>query len=641
MEIYANFAYQLLLIMKRISIFTTLILCLTVACQKNEVVRERGEIKFPAYEKTTVDFLDTIPVIVPENFSKSDYAAFLVTIESELGSSTSVTTKSSTDSKAWEVETLAPVFDNSGKMTSNPCIIIKRIPMDGSNAVLTASLVDSNGERMNTSLAVCSASYSNLEEKIEEIFTSEIENWDEGKVIEMICWYMCFLYDADGQDEFSDEILEFVNSHKRLFLASKYTDLQDKEIASAVNHEKDLIEKQDDEEISETEPGGNFNAEPLHVDGRTLLCHTTLPCASHTLAYNLESGEEMRKLPKIADNIIKRICTFQNTDVKTMFQAGVRVFDYQLLGTRGASFLYYGEYFDKSIEDLASMLSRNPSEFAIVIVSVSIMQTIKDLIKFILDDPQKDPDYYDRLNYLHKYLADIMAKPEYKDLFVPFRADMTVDDARGHIILMWGDEWEDDTEVTPFGAVINKPDEGIKGSIQTWNSDTEEWEDAADLMYNDIGYLEYCDSKADRIAAGERVVRKMRDFSQQYKRSIMEMQPAPIWCIQRADCAMRFKMPPIPKLIIKIKTGVSIPYYPNAAEATEFINPSVEKYLFGFYGDKKDAPKGIISLHMVATNECRVPLFGGKHPCRGIDVVRSVFYHNGFPMPYLQPQPGD
>lgn len=213
--------------MKRISIFTTLILCLTVACQKNEVVSERGEIKFPAYEKTTVDFLDTIPVIVPENFSKSDYAAFLVTIESELGSSTSVTTKSSADSKAWEVETLAPVFDASGKMTRNPGIIIKRIPMDGSNAVLTASLVDSNGERMNTSLAVCSASYSNLEEKIEEIFTSEIENWDEGKVIEMICWYMCFLYDADGQDEFSDEILEFVNSHKRLFLASKYTDLQE------------------------------------------------------------------------------------------------------------------------------------------------------------------------------------------------------------------------------------------------------------------------------------------------------------------------------------------------------------------------------------------------------------------------------
>ena len=640
MEIYANFAYQLLLIMKRISIFTTLILCLTVACQKNEVVRERGEIKFPAYEKTTVDFLDTIPVIVPENFSKSDYAAFLVTIESELGSSTSVTTKSSADSKAWEVETLAPVFDASGKMTRNPGIIIKRIPMDGSNAVLTASLVDSNGERMNTSLAVCSASYSNLEEKIEEIFTSEIENWDEGKVIEMICWYMCFLYDAEGQDEFSDEILEFVNSHKRLFLASKYTDLQDKEIASAVNYEKELIEDQEDDETLETEPGGNNNG-ALYADGRTLLCHTTLPCASHTLASNLNIAEDYRFLPVIAQNIIRRLCTFQNTDVKTMFQAGVRVFDYQLIGNYGASFLCDGGNFSKSIEDLASMVSRS-DQFAIVIVSVSMMQTIKDLINIISGNPQKGPDYYDRLDHLHKMLAEIMAKPEYKDLFVPFRADMTVDDARGHIILMWGDEWEDDTEVTPFGAVINKPDEGIKGSIQTWNSDTEEWEDAAELMYNDIGFLEYCDSKSDRKVAGRRVAEKIGDFDRIYRPAVMKTQPVPIWCIQRADCAMKFKMPPIPKLIIKIKTGVSIPYYPNAAEATEFINPSVADYFFrpDKYFMNQRGPSGIIFLHMVATDECRVPLFGGKHKCYGISVVDRVVTHQPL-MPYIPSQPRD
>lgn len=626
--------------MKRIYIFTTLILCLTVACQKNEVVRGRGEIKFPAYEKTTVDFLDTIPVIVPENFSKSDYAAFLVTLESELGSSTSVTTKSSADPKAWEVETLAPAFDGSGKMTNNPGIIIKRIPMDGSDAVLTASLVNSDGERMNTSLAVCSANYSDLEERWEEIFSAETDNWDKGKIIEVICWYLCFLYDAEGQDEFSDEILEFVNSHKRLFLASKYTDLQEEGIAEEVNCWKEHMENQGDEENPEIESDRRPVFLPL--DNRTLLCHTTLPCASHTLAYNLEVGEEieMLDLPRIAKNIIRRLCTFQNTDVKTMFEAGVRVFDYQLMGYRGASYVCYGGDIDKSIKDLASMLSVYRGEFAIVIVSVSMMQTIKDLLNIILDGPQKDPDYYDRLDAVHKILADIMARPEYKDLFVPFRADMTVGDARGHIILMWGDEWEDDTKVKPFGAVINEPDEGIMGSIQTWNSDTEEWEDAADLMYNDIGFLEHCFSSDAKRGAGGYVAESIRKFDQQYRRAIMSMKPVPIWCIQRADCAMEIEMPSIPRSIIKRKTGLTINSYPNAAEATEFVNASVADYFNRQreYDWSQYGPSGIIFLHMVATDKCRVPLFGGRHNCHGNEVVHAVSQHQPL-MPYLQPLP--
>ena len=115
-----------------------------------------------------------------------------------------------------------------------------------------------------------------------------------------------------------------------------------------------------------------------------------------------------------------------------------------------------------------------------------------------------------------------------------------------------------------------------------------------------------------------------------------------IWCIQRADCAMKFKMPPIPKLIIKIKTGVSIQYYPNAAEATEYINPSVADYFFrpDKYFMNQRGPSGIIFLHMVATDECRVPLFGGKHKCYGISVVDRVVTHQPL-MPYIPSQPRD
>ena len=53
-----------------------IILCLIVGCNKYEDPQHGSKINFPSYEKTMVDFLDTIPVTVPENFVKSDFAAF-------------------------------------------------------------------------------------------------------------------------------------------------------------------------------------------------------------------------------------------------------------------------------------------------------------------------------------------------------------------------------------------------------------------------------------------------------------------------------------------------------------------------------------------------------------------------------------
>lgn len=627
--------------MKKIYFVAALIMCLTVACQKNEDGRNGREINFPTYEKTTVDFLDTIPVTMPGNFSKSDFAAFSVTVESGLGSSTSVTTKSSADNKAWEIETLAPVFDGSGKMTKNPCIVIKRIPMDGSDAVLTASLISSDGGRTNTSVVVSSADYSDLEGKWEEC-SAEIGNLGEGKIIELICWYMYFLHDADGQEKFSEDILEFVNTHKRLLLASKYSDLQDGEISEDVNYWKTLLENQEDEGGSETLlDESDFNY--LHLDDRTLLCHTTLPCASHTLAYHLSRGDEIGslKIPGIAKDAIVRMFTFQNAHVTQMFQEGVRVFDFQLIndgGLRGNSFLCPGDNFGHNLDAIARMVKTHPSEFAIVIISASIKQTLKDLIDIFVEDPKKDGDYYDLLDLIHKFVADFMARPENKDLLVPFRADMTVKDARGHIIVMWGDEWEDDTAVAPFGAVINKPDEGYKGSIQTWDSETEDWEDAAELMYNDMRFLGDCFSTSDREAAGRQVASNMNDFDQKYYRpAVTKLKPVPIWCIQRADCIMTVKMPPFPKILIKIFGKLTIDSYPNIPWATEFVNKNIADYFWRCPGIQH-GPSGIVYLHMAATEECFPPLFGYTTDCHGIKAVRAVAM-NQPRMPYLQPLP--
>lgn len=625
--------------MKKIFYVATLIMCLTVACQKNEDNRNGREIKFPTYEKTTVDFLDTIPVTVPDNLTKSDFAALSVTIESGLGSGTSLVTKSSAESKAWEIETLAPVFDGEGKMTGYPGIVIKRIPMDGSDALLTASLVCSDGERTNTSVVVSSADYSDLERKWEEC-SDEINNWGEGKIIELICWYMYFLHDADGQEEFSEDILDFVNTHKRLLLASKYTDLQDGEIAEDVDYWKNLLENQEEEGAPETTLNeSDFNY--LNLDDRTLLCHTTLPCASHTLAFNLSAGEEIKRLPGIAQNVIVRLCTFQNTNDIKMFHEGVRVFDFQLInegGLRGNTLLCPGDSFWPHLSAIADMVKTHPSEFAIVIISASVKQTIKDLLGIIVDDPKKDGDYYDLLDLIHKSVAEFMAKPENKKLFVPFRADMTVGDARGHIIVMWGDEWEDDTTVEPFGAVINKPVEGYMGTIQTWNSETEDWEDEAELMYNDMRFLGERYSAADREAAGREVASRMNDFDQKnYRRAVIKLKPVPIWCIHRADCIMTVKMPPFPKFLIKTFGKITIEAYPNVAWATKYVNKNVADYFWHNPGIQH-GPSGIVYLHMAATEICFPPIFGYNTACYGIEAVRWVSM-NQPRMPYLQPLP--
>lgn len=630
--------------MKRIYFVATLIMCLTVACQKNEDSRKGREIKFPTYEKTTVDFLDTIPVTMPGDFSKSDFAAFSVTVESELGSGTSVVTKSSADSKAWEIETLAPVFDGNGKMTKNPGIVIKRIPMDGSDAVITASLVLSDGLRTNTSVVVSSADYSDLEGKWEE-FSDEISNLGEGEIIELICWYMYFLHDADGKEEFSEDILEFVNTHKRLLLASKYTDLQDGEIAEDVDYWKNLLENQEEEENPETAlDESEFNY--LHLDDRTLLCHTTLPCASHTLAYNLSIGEEIKSLnlPGIANKAILRLFTFQNAYVTQMFHEGVRVFDFQLInegGLRENSFLCPGNSFFFSLDAIARMVETHPSEFAIVIISASIKQTIKDLLDILRDggnESQKN-DTGELLNEIHKFVAGFFARPYNKKLLVPFRADMTVEDARGHIIVMWGDEWEDDTTVKPFGAVINKPyGDDSMGSIQIWNSDTEEWEDEADLMYNDMRFLGERYSSDAREAAGQEVASRMKDFDQQYRSKVVKSNPVPIWCIHRADCIMTIKMPPFPKFLIKTFGKITIEAYPNVAWTTEFVNKNVADYLNRFNPEVQYGPSGIVYLHMAATEECFPPIFGYKTACHGIKAVHAAAGHQPR-MPYLQPLP--
>lgn len=631
--------------MKKIFFVATLTICLTVACQKNEDSRNGREIKFPTYEKTTVDFLDTIPVTVPANFTKSDFAAFSVTVESGFGSSTSVTTKSSADSKAWEIETLAPVFDGEGKMTGNPGVVVKRIPMDGSDAVLTASLVSSNGERMNTSVVVSSADYSDLEGKWEAC-ADEITNLEEGKIIELICWYMYFLYDADGKEEFSEDILEFVNTHKRLFLASKYTDLQDEGIAGDVNFWKNLSENQEDEKTPETTNGVIPLLNPLHLDDRTLLCHTTLPCASHTLSFFLSVGDEIKSLnlPEFVNEIIVRLCTFQQTFVEDMFSEGVRVFDFQLIkGLGGNSLLCHSKRgFESNLTAIADLVKAYPSEFAIVIVSASIKQTIKDLLDILRDggnESQKN-DTGELLNEIHKFVADFMAKPENKDLFVPFRANMTVRDARGHIIIMWGDEWEDDTTVEPFGAVINKPyGDDIMGSIQIWNSDTEEWEDEADLMYNDIRFRGDCFSNAARESEAQRVAYNMRDFDQQYRSKIVKLHPVPLWCIHRADCVMNVEMPFFPKIYLKIFKGITIESYPNVAWTAAFVNKYVDYYFsrIDYQADQR-GPSGIVYLHMAAAKQCAPPLFGHWTDCYGVDAVHAAAGNQPI-MPYLQPLP--
>lgn len=636
--------------MKKLTNAFAIFLCLAVSCQKSD---ETGNpdvwIDFPTYEKTTVDFLDTIPVTVSDNFLKSDFVAFTATVESNLDQGTSIATKSSVEAKAWEVEALPPVFDGNGNLAKKPCVVIKRIPMDGSDALLTASLVNSKGEKVNSSTAINSAKQEDLLARLETVFSGEIENWEDNKVLEFLCWYMYFLGDididddAEGHEAFRKDVLEFIDSHMKLLMAAKYSDLQDKGIADQVAYWKELLENPqsgDDPntDFADDDKDSQFANGLYSIPDNRLLCHVSLPCAFNALSRYFDETP-ISSLSWIPGKIVKRLVRFQDTDIVTMFNRGVRVFEFPLIFENGnlytnSIFLHDNTRFADRFALLADAVLANPSEFAIVIVSTSIKQTIMDLLK---GEPAVSFDNKDLLNEIHKFFRDFPnSAPKYRNLFVPFRADMTVKDARGHILILWDDEWEDNTTVAPFGAVIQKPLLGDTGSIQTW--DGKEWNDAADLMYQDIRYLGYCDSRSENRAAATRREQQMIEHMRKYQNAVNKSTPAPIWSINRMDCVFSTWMPAFYRDIIKKKTKVDIEAYPNFAWTASYVNYKVGYYFrdnYRYPGVSGKMPGGIVYLTMAAIKNCHPPMSGVITNCGGRFAVEEMALSNSYVrMPY-------
>lgn len=624
---------------KSVSVSTlAIILCLIVSCNKYEDPQHGSKINFSSYEKTMVDFLDTIPVTVPENFVKSDFAAFSATVESDLGSNTSLTTKSSNDSKLWEVESLPPVFDEGGKLIKDPSIVIKCIPMDGSDAVLTASLVNSDGDKYSTSVVISSANYDGLYETWEAICSNEIAKWEDSTFWEFVCWYMYFLNDAELDEEVSDEVLEFADSHMKLLLASKHYDLQDKAIAEQVASWKNQPEVTEYEERQEQSLNG-LPSQYTFIPKRQI-CHHSLAGAANALAYKFDESQ-FSDQRGIVRNVIRRLCKCQEVDIREMYEKGVRVFEFPLiLGDDG---LLYGNSlvcrdckpFRDRIDELYSEV-RSTDQFAIIIVSASIQQTLKDLLS---GEKGEVNDYSEFLDEMHEFMRDwnnYRAGLDHISPLVPFRADMTAEEAKGGIILFWGDEWLDNTTIEPFGAVLDWPLFGDMGAIQTWNRETQEWEDAADLMSSDANrFLGYCENtdymKNKAMDFRYEVGQTWKKYQEKlYQPALPEpVEANPIWMMNRMDCVMNIPTPKIPRWIIRKKTEIDIPEYPNISWTACFINEELRSP-----GNPYGIPLGITFVNNACTQECYPPLFGKKTICYGDGVFDFCQSNLFFKMPY-------
>lgn len=114
-------------------------------------------IRFETYEKQIVSAMDTINLVLSPSFAKADFAGIKAEIASNYGTDISVVTKGVPYAQAgWKIKVIEPEFGEDGKVTKAPAVSIEEIPGDGSDAILTVTLVDNAGVSHTTATTLAS-----------------------------------------------------------------------------------------------------------------------------------------------------------------------------------------------------------------------------------------------------------------------------------------------------------------------------------------------------------------------------------------------------------------------------------------------------------------------------------------------------
>lgn len=685
--------------MKKIQSLFAVILCLAVSCQKYDDTQIKkdisnlqeqiasqndGRIYFSSYDAAVVNLLDTMEVILPEDFKKSDFAAFTAKIESGDGVATKAEDPKDDE---WEVIAIAPEFDGQGKLVKNPSVVFAGIPYEESSAVLSVSIVDNTGNRAGSSRVIYSGNTDKIYEMLYHLVTTRFESNELGEFIQ---WYTQAVYGYDDQLSLSPNVKAFISENREIIDILLRSDAQDPYVKS----ELELIDLHSDEEMMI--PGMNYPGnEDMHDNdtpsnsGRRynwmgygywnmskglpddrLVCHVSMPGSYYSLTSSMLKDLDLKKLvPWSEIPFFKRILPLigltwlnstmpdyawnQSFGLSDQFNWGVRAFDFRLsdwgdqgmkgvsswtlridetleidedieiggekihidsfyLGDLGLPFASYRN-FEVELTKLLNYMKDYPTEFCV----------------FFLSAADYSPD-------TKKKVQDIIYRfknnPAYSNMFLDFRKDLRVGEARGHVILIWKDDDVDsEMTATPLWAAVSDSDKQTKeAEINKWNGN--EWVKEADLWIQDVydfGIAQGPTSgESDRLRQVEarKKLDLMRKMTQEYSDAVMKNTPTPIWF--ENDATMQFYMY-LPNWVRRKFFGK--PYGNIQLSAHYFNKIAAREFLANYNG-----PAGMVFVNFACKRWTiwRAPGMARCYPY-GDEMIDNIIQLNGrYKMPY-------
>lgn len=122
---------------------------------KEQVASSDSLIRFESYGKQIVKSGDRVELILATSVTKDSYAGIQADVISNSGTVTVIATKSGTENP-WKIEVSNPEFDNDGKVSKNPAVVIVNAGEYQTDAFLKVYLVDDEGQSHVTTKAVTS-----------------------------------------------------------------------------------------------------------------------------------------------------------------------------------------------------------------------------------------------------------------------------------------------------------------------------------------------------------------------------------------------------------------------------------------------------------------------------------------------------
>lgn len=100
-----------------------------------------------------------VPITLPTNFTKDDYASIMAEVKSSYGTSVDIKTRAAGDASdpAWKVEVTAPTFDSNGKYEENSAKVTLTAPTNVATdaaAWLEVTILDTKGKKSTAACAI-------------------------------------------------------------------------------------------------------------------------------------------------------------------------------------------------------------------------------------------------------------------------------------------------------------------------------------------------------------------------------------------------------------------------------------------------------------------------------------------------------